>query len=162
MKPVRSMCYFHVLHSIEKFLKVLPKETREHIKTDIQFLQLSDSEETFLEGVDLFLNKWRGRGKSDVRITTFIDYFQGQWVLKNAAWYEGAAPGTPGTNNGLESTNAVIKRSHTFREGLPVSQFLETVRRILRSWSECRNDASVNCKHFASTPTVSLKQWTAA
>jgi len=42
-------------------------------------------------------------------------------------WFEGAAVVFPSANNGLEATNAVIKREHTLRERLPVGNFSATL-----------------------------------
>ena len=75
---------------------------------------------------------------------------------------EPLAPGLPATNNGVEATNAVIKKQYTLKERLPVGQFLHTVADILRNWSESRSPANINCKHFATVPTISLSEWTRA
>lgn len=46
-------------------------------------------------------------------------------------WYEGAASYTPSTNNALESHNAVIKRTATMRQRLPLKQFLTCISNLL-------------------------------
>ena len=43
----RLMCYFHVLHNIEKYLKPLPTEVSKKIKADLTVLQSSQNESTF-------------------------------------------------------------------------------------------------------------------
>jgi len=40
----------------------------------------------------------------------FLEYFEKNWLLENSCWYEGTAPGLPATNNGVQATNAVIKK----------------------------------------------------
>lgn len=77
-------------------------------------------------------------------------------------WYEGAAAQFPSTNNGLEGTNAWIKRAHTLRERLPVGQFMNSAAELVHTWSARRDPNSVNCVHFAKIPTISLKTWTLA
>jgi hypothetical protein len=63
--------------------------------------------------LDLFLKKWRS---VDASVNTFCDYFNDNWLLKNYEWSEGAAPGYPSTNNGLEGTNNDIKNSYASSE----------------------------------------------
>ena len=89
----------------------------------------------------LFHKKWIQT--KDRRVTDFANYFHTNWVVKNSLWFEGATPGYPSTNNGIESTNAVIKKAHTFRERLPVVLF-----GIADTWSKQSNPASVNCISF--------------
>ena len=68
--------------------------------------------------------------------------------------------GYPSTNNGLEVTNAVIKRNHTFRERLPVGQFLVKVLQIVAGRSEARNPSSTNCKNFLDQKLIKFSEWT--
>jgi len=77
-------------------------------------------------------------------------------------WYDGYAPGFPSTNNGIEATNAVIKREHTSRERAPVVQFLNSLLELVKKWSEVRSPLSVNCIPFHNIPSISLSLWTAA
>jgi hypothetical protein len=157
---VRIMCYFHVLHNVEKYLKVLPIEVRAEIKRDIDALQTCDSETKFTKAADLFLCKWRL--KKNPKINDFLSYFQAEWVEQNNCWYEGAAPGLPSTNNGIEATNSHIKRENTLRERLPVSQFLSVLFDIVEDWSRSRNPECINCIPFATTAPIDLKTWTLA
>lgn len=157
---VRIMCHFHMLQNVEKYLKPLQTRTRLDLKLDIRALQTCADEETFMKASDLFLAKWRK--KNDVCIKTFVDYFEGEWLRKNAAWYEGAARGCPSTNNGLEATNSWVKRNHTLRERLPVGQFVNSITDLVRQWSERRDPTSANCVQFAEVVTVPLKVWTSA
>jgi hypothetical protein len=52
--------------------------------------------------------------------------------------YEGIDPGLPSSNNALEATNKDIKDSFTFRERLPMNEFLELLFKIVRKWSKDR------------------------
>ena len=101
---------------------------------------------TFAKASSLFLKKWN-KSKDD-RVLDLIKYFKTQWLEKYSMWYEGAAPQFPSTNNGLEATNAWIKRGHTLRERLPVGQFLNSATELVHTWSVQRNPGSVNCLHF--------------
>ena len=104
----------------------------------------------------LFLKKWQKVQPE------FVTYFKEQWLDKNEQWYEGAALNYSSTNNGLESTNAIIKAEHTMRERLPVGQFLSVMVEIVNEWSDRRNPVSPNCIKFKKTPKVSLAEWTKA
>lgn len=48
----------------------------------------------------------------------------------------------PSTNNGLESTNNVIKNENTFRQRLPLAKFLDVSINIVNRWSKERNPES--------------------
>ena len=104
----------------------------------------------------------RGLTKGNRQVREFVDYFEEQWVRKYPYWFEGAAMKHPSTNNGIESTNAVLKRDYTFHERLPVGQFLNLAADVVQRWSEVRNPLSPNCIHFCIDATPSLAEWTAA
>ena len=91
-----------------------------------------------------------------------VSYFCDHWLLTNNNWYEGIALGTSSTNNGIESTNGVIKRENALRERLPVGQFLNTASNILKKWFTDRQPECTNYKPFHENPSVSLRQWTDA
>ena len=140
---IRLVCFFHVLHNVEKYLKPLSKSgTGLQLNKDIRALQACQDESTFEKAFNLFKKKWN-RVK-DRRVKDFVSYFEEQWFDKNWNWYEGAALGQPSTNNGIESTNAAIKRSHTLRERLPVGQFLNDLERLITKWSKSRDPNCVN------------------
>jgi hypothetical protein len=157
---VRIQCFFHVLKNIETYLKPLPAAVRVSFKHDLHTLQSSQDANTFQKASRLFVKKWKK--SENQRTLDLIQYVETQWLEKNACWYEGAAVGYPSTNNGLESTNAVIKREHSLRERLPVGQFVNKVVHLVTQWSERRNPNSVNCIEFAEIPRISLQLWTVA
>ena len=127
------MCFYHVVHANEKYLKPLTKGGKcGHIK-DIQTLQHCDNEGTFAKASELFLKWWKK--DKDPQVRTFITHFEDEWLHKYPKWFEGAAPGFPSTNNSLEATNGWIKRKHTSRSRLPVRQFLKNVYQLLEKWS---------------------------
>ena len=93
-----------------------------------------------------FLEKWCRRAKGDIQILNFLDYFKEQWLKENFSWYEGAAPEGPSTNNGIEGTNAVIKRNYTLRERLPVGQFLRTLSDMVKIQKRKRGRPSLSMR----------------
>lgn len=66
----------------------------------------------------LFIEKWQQVEPN------FVDYFKKEWLGSHSNWFKGAAQYTPSTNNALESHNATIKRTITFRRRLPLEEFL--------------------------------------
>ena len=153
---VRIMCFYHVLHNCEKYLKPLQKCGKsDALKADITTLQHCRNQESFSKASQLFLRKWKK--DKDLRVKEFVSYFQEQWLVKYPNWYEGAAPGYLSTNNGIEGTNAWLKRSHTLRELSSVGQFLSGVETLRRNWFQRRDPVSVNCEIFAESPTLTTK-----
>lgn len=157
---IRIQCFFHVLKNIEPFLKSLSKEDCVSFKRDLTTLQSSQDADTFQKASQLFIKKWKT--SRNPRVLDLLNYVEKQWLIKNECWFEGAAVGYPSTNNGLESTNAVIKREFSMRERMPVGQFLKKVVHLVRHWSEKRNPDSINCTPFTEIPNISLQLWTAA
>ena len=73
-----------------------------------------------------------------------MKYFNKEWInSKHYGWYEGAGNRMPSTNNGLESTNNVIKAKHTFRERASIAHFFSKLFEILNSWSTDRFVADI-------------------
>ena len=141
------MCYFHVVKNVEKYLKGNSK-----LKADLDALQVAKDQATFQVAAALFLKNWQTVNPE------FAKYFEDQWISKNANWFEGATPGKPSTNNGLEGTNAIIKSQHTLRERLPVGKFLHSAVDVVEAWSNKRNPVSVDCVHFARTHAPTLPE----
>ena len=153
---VRLMCYFHVVQKLEKYLKPLECKKRVAVKEDIRALQTAQDRQTFTTAADLFLKKWRSAHPD------LVSYIQSQWLNKHREWYEGAAYGYPSTNNGLEATNAWIKKQHTFGERYPVGQFLNNIIELITKWSKNRDPQCINCIHFILEPAIPLQLWTTA
>ncbi|CAF5175517.1 unnamed protein product, partial [Rotaria magnacalcarata] len=60
--------------------------------------------------------------------------------MSNKGWFEGFAIGYPSSNNALEATNGIIKSLYTFRERLPVGEFLSVLENdIIHQLSRERN-----------------------
>ena len=150
---VRLYCFFHVLHNLEKYLKLLTKGgICGQLKMDLNTLQISPNEIMFQKVSQLFMMKWRE--KKDDRIKKLLDHFFSQYLETHNTWCE---VGFPSSNNGLEGTNGWIKRSLTIRERAPVGRFAVEVFELLRGWSEVRDPSSTNCIHFARSRTLQLK-----
>lgn len=73
---------------------------------------------------ELFIKKWTPVEPN------FTEYFEKQWLGVHSNWFEGAADYTPSTNNAVESHNAVIKRTVTFRRRLPLKEFLIAMKNM--------------------------------
>ncbi|GBM65566.1 hypothetical protein AVEN_169848-1 [Araneus ventricosus] len=150
---------FHVVKNIDG--KLCGIQDKDEIRNDIECLHLCPDDETFNIVSELFLKKWKE--KNDVNITTFTEYCKSVWLTSNRYWYIGSRNYFPITNNGLEATNAVIKKEHTFRERLPVGQFLEVLENaIVKKWSNERDPVNPNYKPFYMKPQHSTKVWTEA
>ena len=76
-------------------------------------------------------------------MTSFINYFEREWIKNQIGWYEVYQPGSS-TNNGLESINDDIKDKHTLRKRLEMSEFLFTSCKMLQDWSFDRDPTNVN------------------
>ncbi|CAF1522516.1 unnamed protein product, partial [Didymodactylos carnosus] len=111
--------------------------------TTSEFSHKRTVDEVFNRGIDLLIQK-----RSATPATkTFSDYFVDQWITKLPYWYEGAAFGKPSTNNGCESTNAIIKQKYTLRNKLHLSAFLPKIEQMLTDWSK----ASISSPFAAAT-----------
>ena len=98
------------------------------------------------------------RGSENERLCYFCDH----WWLTNNNWYEGIALGSPSCNDGIESTNGVLKQENTFRDRLLVDHFLNTAANILKKWSTDGKPECTNYKFFHEKPSISMHQWTEA
>ena len=107
---VRIHCWPHAQRNIDQRInKVKCVAKRFKSKSDIENLQLAHSRDNFI--------------------------MMCSWITKKCNWYEGIASGLPGSNKLLEETNKDIKDSFTFREGLPMNEFLELLFKIVRNGS---------------------------
>lgn len=85
----------------------------------------------------LFIKKWEK--SRDENVKHYLNYFCERRLQKNSGWFEGFATGFPSTNNGIGTTNSVIKRDH-----LTVDPFFNNVLTLVKGWSEKRDAEYVN------------------
>ena len=152
---VRRVCWFHVKKAVEEKARKEPAEARDMFLADLADLQLSLDEDMFWHSANLMLDKWSAKCPESA---AFLEYFKTSILGENYAFYEGAHRGSPSTNNGLEAVNGVIKRLFTFRERLPLSQWMRQMIEIARNWSADLGDRRKVC----SSPEPTLAELTAA
>lgn len=128
---IRVFCWAHVLRNLDQYLKTLSKEEKVAIKNDLYHLQLVANENEFIVISKCFLTKWA----KCPHLSSFLSYFESEYLNQRFGWFEGYAPGFPSTNNSLEATNKTIKDENTLRERLPLKQFVEAAREIVHNWS---------------------------
>ncbi|CAF1507876.1 unnamed protein product [Adineta ricciae] len=150
-KPI-VMCWAHMRRKVVKKIEsMVTKIDQEDLIQDIDVLQLAQSDRIFAKASNLFIKKWNKKQP------TFIEYFENEWLTLHRGWYEGIQHLTPSTNNGLESSNRVIKDENTFRERLPLSRFKILTFEIVEKWSKSYER---NLKLFHDKQTVTLDIWT--
>lgn len=154
----RGMCWAHCIRKVDERLRSVSSPHKEALREDICFLQLSSSTEVFNKTTQMFFGKWDVCMNSDVQV--FLTYFTQQWIDLRPNWYEGFAPNGPSTNNGLEATNRYFKEKTTFREKLPLNEFLLSIQRTLEDWSKERQNNGR--KRFVSAPDIGTKEYTEA
>lgn len=118
----------------------------------------------FAKASELFLTKWNNqtvpKQGSKNELESFPDYFKRSYLDKTNRWALTFSPLCPSTNNGLESTNGIIKEQKTLRERLPTNVFLAKMKDIAFNWSKRRDSDSINCIHFDAFPFIELDKWT--
>jgi hypothetical protein len=156
---IRVTCWAHAKRAMDKKLEayIKDKDVRNELQRDIDTLQLASSNEEFDLVWNLFRTKWMESAVLGVK--DYVTYMRLNWIDNNKGWFEGCAPCFPSTNNGLESTNAVIKRQHTLRERLPLMRFLEVAKSaIVHGWSSARVSTGLP---FAREAPWTTSCWTA-
>ena len=103
-------------------------------------------------------NCTKARFKNELE--SFPDYFKRSYLDKTNKWALTFSPLCPSTNNGLESTNGIIKEQKTLRERLPTNVFLTKMKDIAFNWSKRHDSDSINCIHFDAFPFIELDKWT--
>jgi hypothetical protein len=149
----RVTCWAHVVMEIDKKLPSTISQ-RQNILDDIAQLQVCNSPNLFKFMYGLFEKKWSGY--NDPKITDFMSYFKTTWIESiNSGWYEGFAEKIPSTDNGLESTNRLIKDIYTLRERLAVYAYFNNAFKMIRNWSI----DSHTIKPFSRQLKISNETW---
>ena len=106
----RLMCWSHVHRNVSKKLKKVESVNKEAAKLflkDLEQLQWTATDETFLDMLNLLKQKYLYDRKYDSQTVeafeTFFEYFWDYWVLSGESrWYEGACPFRCSNNQGIE------------------------------------------------------------
>ncbi len=153
------MCWFHMRKAANEKLSILGTSTddmqlRNSIQEDIDSLHNSPSTKLFETGVQHFINKWKA--SSNPHISQYLTYFEKEWIASHKGWFIGYM--AVHTNNGLESTNAVIKKEGTLRKRLSMAMFLKAATDLTSDWSRERHPEHFNYrKPFATNVTLSTQ-----
>jgi transposase-like protein len=122
-RAVRKMCWAHVYRNIQK---ELPAGDNSTALKDIKLLQLAKSEAEFMEAAEMIGQNWPAE---------FREYFFKSWIHSDLfRWYEGVSR-TLSTNNGLESCNKYIKKTHMEYKRYPLGPFVAKAMDIVNHWS---------------------------
>ena len=114
----------------------------------------------------LFFKKWEEHPNPVVLGVT--EHFKSEWCNERLGnWTSGHAHNCVINTNGLEGTNKVIKDELTYRQLLPIIEFLQKGLVWVREQSENRSDgpngiANPNKLTFASSHTFTTNDWTSA
>jgi hypothetical protein len=115
---------------------------------------------------NLFFLKWEGHANPQVRDATA--HFKTEWCNERVGnWSCGHSHNSVMNTNGLEATNKVIKDELTFRQLMPVLDFLQKALLWLREQSERRDEGpegarNPNVLKFALQHTFITLDWTEA
>ena len=142
-------CFFHVKKNYESKIRGLSSEVSDQIRYQMGVIQVCPNENVFKHLSAEFIKQ------HDERVgSIFTKYFE-----DTMNWYEGFAVTYPSTNNGLESTNAVIKNQFTWRNRLALNQFFSVVLKIVESWSSLTKPDNPNMVDWASVVDVPMNIW---
>ena len=116
----------------------------------------------FLRALELFFLKWEADTNNRVRAA--IAHFKKEWTNNSVScWARGNLNRSCViNNNGLETTNNVIKNEVTMRNPLPLLDFCREICTWLETQSRRRNSADVNYISFSEQATSATCDWTEA
>lgn len=115
---------------------------------------------------NLFFLKWEGNPNPQVQDVT--THFRAEWCNERLGnWSCGHSRNSVINTNGLEGTNKVIKDELTFRQLMPVLDFLQKALLWLREQSEKRDEGqqgerNPNVLKFATRHDFTTLDWTEA
>lgn len=155
----RIVCWAHASRKVKDNCVGVDKKIKAKIREDFNALQITASTLNFKKGWKLLYDKWQVHENQNVK--EFLDDFESFWLRDYTyGWFEGYAKGYPSTNNALEASNNVIKKEGTFREQLPMSEFVAFVNKFIVNWSKDRDPNFQSTKKFIKQPEISIRQWT--
>ena len=139
--PERGMCYPHVQRNVKNKLAGIEKNFVNEILDDIAAIQLSQNREEFDQANMMFYFKWLSLDVE--KINEFIGYYHETWVnLTESNWFVGAGP--IDHNNGIEGTNADIKKTKVLRDKQKLGAFINNAISIVEGWSK-KDDSRLYC-----------------
>ena len=108
---------------------------------DIAAIQLSQNREEFDQANMMFYFKWLSLDVE--KINEFIGYYHETWVNSTESnWFVGAGP--KDHNNGIEGTNADIKKTKVLRDKQKLGAFINNAISIVEGWSK-KDDSRLYC-----------------
>lgn len=114
------MCYAHIIGNVERNYTFSDKDSNKiDLIDDLRCIHLSNSENTFQQGCNLFIEKWLQKEREVVR------KLQKSFFMKNDNWYLGCGARVPKTSNLLERFNESFKTHQTFHIKQPLKSFIK-------------------------------------
>ena len=136
------MCYPHVHRNVKAKLNGIDKNFVNEILDDIRSIQLSENRDEFDEANKMFYFKWLSLDIE--KINDFIGYYNDTWVASTESnWFSGAGP--IDHNNGIEGTNADIKKNKVLRSKQKLGSFIKNAVSIVDGWSK-KDDSRLFCE----------------
>lgn len=144
-EAIRRISWSHMRKKVENRLMTTTQDVnvRRKCLQDVRNLQLALNEDQFDQAAAALLEKWaklledlEGEGKDAKGLSEFISYFREKWLSTNSkSWFEGYDTFSPSSTAAMDSLCEVI-RTNTFREKLPVAQFLDFCVQLVGEWSK--------------------------
>ena len=151
---------------MEKYAKkITDMELKGQFIQDINALSYAWSPNAATLLRDLFFAKWDSH--IDNHAVDAAAHFRSEWCnTRLGNWSRGHAPNSVVNTNGLEATNKVVKDELTFRQLMPVLDFLRKGVVWLQEQSANRDEnfegLNPNVLKFARNHTFKTKEWTQA
>ena len=128
---------------------------------DISALSYAESPVQSIRLRTLFFSKWESNASAAV--LAVISNFRREWCNERLGnWTHGHISNYVNNTNGLEATNKVIKDEVTFRQQMPVLNFLSKIQSWVGEQSRKGDSTNPNYVKFAVTHSFTSNDWTAA
>ena len=126
---------------------------------DINALSVCWTTAVFEAAVILFFQKWESY--DDDIIASVLSLFRKSWTGNSltSKWAKCHSPNDVMNNNGLESTNRVIKDEVTERQLLPVIDFFNKIMAWIQTRSEKKNPIDINYAPFVKNHSMTNTCW---
>ena len=147
------------MQNVEKHSKTIRDvDVRKDFLSDLNNLSNARSLVCFGKVKDLFVEKWSKVPEAQHP----LENIKKEWFSPRLTrFYRGAAEGYVMNNNGLESTNRVLKDSGTLHQRMPIVEFLPALKRWVTSQSRRRDPENPNyVKIVLDRPDILLRDMT--